>query len=102
MLCPVVFMAVPVVYPLYVTIRGTNIPLVDAYFCLLSASLFPLVNALLTVVFVKPYRIHTLHWMRVAWNDNAIRGHDSHWSESSPQPAVTARRRTVPVIVIPT
>lgn len=76
-------------------------PLVAAYVCLLCMSLFPMVNALLTVVFVKPYRMHTLRWMRVEFNGNVVRGNDSHWESSSAQQAPAARRRTVAVIVIP-
>lgn len=100
MLCPVVFMVVPLVYPFCMAIREAYIPLAAAYVCLLCMSLFPMVNALLTMVFVKPYRMHTLHWMRVVLNGNAVGGRDVQWESSSVQQAEVARRRTVDIIVI--
>ncbi|KAH7715922.1 hypothetical protein AAVH_16653 [Aphelenchoides avenae] len=94
MLCPLVLMAVPVIYPLYATIVNTRVSLAAVYVCLLCMSLFPLMNALLTVVFVKPYRTHTLHWMRVVFKGSAVSHMDSRWESSASHQAV-ARRRTV-------
>lgn len=57
-----------------------------------------MVNALLTVVFVKPYRTHTLQWIHAVFKGNAVDRRDSQWESSASQQGTGARRRTVAVI----
>lgn len=66
MLCPVVCMVVPVCVPLGLATTGRYVTLVSIYICLVGVSIFPLFNALLTIVFVSPYRAYTMKWIRVA------------------------------------
>ncbi|KAH7709534.1 hypothetical protein AAVH_23206 [Aphelenchoides avenae] len=76
MLCPVICMVVPVCIPLSMAMTGRYVTLVSMYICLVGVSIFPLFNALLTIVFVSPYRAFTMKWirfvMRIEWKPKVV------------------------------
>ncbi|KAH7702190.1 hypothetical protein AAVH_30661, partial [Aphelenchoides avenae] len=98
MLSPVACMAVPVMYLSVGFIRAQPTPLVATYLVLLALSLFPMVNALLTIVFVRPYRQHALQLIMVFTKAHRISEVSSQDSWASQQVSATPR----PVVAVTT
>lgn len=64
MFCPIICIVGPVLYlgsMVFLRYQGQLVPF---YCCLVGITVFPAVNALLTLAFVAPYRRFTLGWMR--------------------------------------
>lgn len=64
MLSPLASIMGPFLYLVGGMLQLYMTPLEAFYMCLVGISLFPMVNALLTITFVAPYRRFTAHWIK--------------------------------------
>lgn len=86
MLSPVVCMMVPIAVVLLNGVLSLGFDLFPIYLAELFLSVFPLVNALLTIGFVAPYRRFTLGLIR-----HTVKVSAADFSMSGATPAGTAR-----------
>ncbi|KAH7680523.1 hypothetical protein AAVH_41102, partial [Aphelenchoides avenae] len=94
-LCPVVCMLGPVLYMMGCVVIRVHALLVGFYLCFVGLSAFPLANALLTVVFVAPYRKFTFRWIRATFKGHFRSRVELPSSTASQQAGGTPRREAV-------
>lgn len=91
MFCPVVCIVGPVVYAMGDTITRVKATLTGEYLCYVGISLFPMVNAILTILIVEPNRTFTFRWTRAAFKGSIISSFQLQSSSASLQSGAVLR-----------